>query len=278
MMMKPYSSMAILFYKLNQSSTNMKTKKKNEPELFNEGFIQLHRRMLKWEWYDDPNTFRLFIHCLFLANWKDKKWHGILIKRGSFITSVKHLSLDLGLSAQNVRTSLDKLKLTNELTIKTTSKYTVVTVNNYVQYQDTNKQTNKRLTNHQQTTNKQLTTTNKDNKENKDNNKDIDVFISHFNKSFNAQYRTTTGRYGKLKARLQVFKMDELLNAVDNLAKSKFHKGDNDRGWVADPDFILRSDEQIDKWNVKTNTKEVVVDDLTRRSREMMRKRGEKYD
>jgi len=37
--------------------------------------------MLDWEWYDDINTKVLFIHLLIKANWKEKKWRGIKIKR-----------------------------------------------------------------------------------------------------------------------------------------------------------------------------------------------------
>lgn len=119
------------------------------------GWIKIHYNLLNWEWYDDINTKTLFLHLLLMANWKDKKWHGILIKRGSFITSLGKLANQTGLSVQNVRTSLNKLKSTNEITSKTNNKYTYITINNFNDYQET---TNK-LTNNQQTTNKQLTTT-----------------------------------------------------------------------------------------------------------------------
>lgn len=119
------------------------------------GWIKIHYNLLNWEWYDDINTKTLFLHLLLMANWKDKKWHGILIKRGSFITSLGKLANQTGLSVQNVRTSLNKLKSTHEITSKTTNKYTYITINNFNDYQET---TNK-LTNNQQTTNKQLTTT-----------------------------------------------------------------------------------------------------------------------
>ena len=119
------------------------------------GWIKIHYNLLNWEWYDDINTKTLFLHLLLMANWKDKKWHGILIKRGSFVTSLGKLANQTGLSVQNVRTSLNKLKSTNEITSKTTNKYTYITINNFNDYQET---TNK-LTNNQQTTNKQLTTT-----------------------------------------------------------------------------------------------------------------------
>ena len=130
-------------------------------------FIKVHRKMLKWEWYNDINTKVLFIHLLLIANWEDKKWQGLLIERGSVVTSIKNLSQQTKLSIQKVRTSLDKLKSTNEITIKTTNKYTVISINNYDLYQQNNKQNNKQVTNKQQTNNKQITTT-KEYKENKE--------------------------------------------------------------------------------------------------------------
>lgn len=73
-------------------------------------------------------------------------------------------------------------------------------------------------------------------------------YINTFNKLFNTKYTITNGRKEKLKTRLKTFPLKKILSALDNLSKSKFHRGDNDRGWVADPDFLIRSDEQVDKW------------------------------
>jgi len=119
------------------------------------GWIKLHRSILNWEWYDNPNVLSLFIHCLFSANYEEKKWHGQTIKKGSFITSIKHLSEDTGLSTQQVRTALSKLQTTNNITIKTTNKYSLITIIKWEKYQE-NKQD---ITNKQQTNNKQITTT-----------------------------------------------------------------------------------------------------------------------
>ena len=149
----------------------------------NEGFIQIHRKITEWEWYKDANTYRLFLHCLLLANWKDKKWQGIIIKRGSFITSNPILSKELRIGVMQVRTSVNKLKLTGELTVKTTNKYSVVTVINYNRYQKNNSQNNTQVTGKQQASNRQVTTTNKynkDNKVNKDNNVTTNVVTKVF--------------------------------------------------------------------------------------------------
>jgi biotin operon repressor len=141
------------------------------------GWIKLHRKLLEWEWYDDANTFRLFIHCLLECNYTDKKWRGIIIEKGSFITSHETIAKKLKLSRQQIRTSINKLILSKNITIKTTNKYTVVTVVKYSDYQflenENNQQNNKQITNKQPTNNQQITTTknikniNKEKKENK---------------------------------------------------------------------------------------------------------------
>lgn len=150
------------------------------------GFIKIYRSMLDWEWWDDINTFRLFVTILMLANWKDKKWHGRKIKRGSLWTSLETLSDLSGLSVMQVRTSLKKLISTNEITSKVTNSGRLITVVNYARYQDytenvTNEITNE-LTNKQQTDNKRITTT-KESKESK-NIKNVIVSGSSDEKNF----------------------------------------------------------------------------------------------
>ena len=100
------------------------------------GFIQLHRQMLNWEWYDDVNVTRLFMHCLLRANHKTQKWRGITIERGTFITSLSKLSDETGLSIKQVRGALSKLKKTGELASHATNQNTVITVLNWDQYQE----------------------------------------------------------------------------------------------------------------------------------------------
>lgn len=123
-----------------------------------DAFIKLHRKMLDWEWYKDTNTFVLFIHCLLIANWKEGKFMGHTIPRGSFVSSYPQLAQQTNLSIQNVRTAVSHLKSTGELTVKSHAKFSIFTVVNYNRYQDDNRQTNRQLTVNQQTANSQLTT------------------------------------------------------------------------------------------------------------------------
>lgn len=136
------------------------------------GFIKISRNILDWEWYSDPCTKSVFLHCILKANWKDKTWKGVKIKRGQFVTSLASLADETGLSLKNVRTALDHLKSTNELAIESSPKGRIITVKNYAKYQDVaNKPANKRQTggkasaNDWQTGGKQVATTKKDKKD-----------------------------------------------------------------------------------------------------------------
>ena len=93
-----------------------------------EGWIKIHRKLIEWEWYNDINTKVVFLHLLLTANHKEKKWQGHTILRGQKLTSLEHLSKEVGLSIQQTRTALKKLKSTNEITIKSTNKYTLITI------------------------------------------------------------------------------------------------------------------------------------------------------
>ena len=122
------------------------------------GHIKIDRKILEWEWYSDINTCRLFIHLLLKANWKDGRFQGTEVPRGSLVTSYSNLAKQTGLSVQNVRTAIKHLILTGEITSKQQAKFTVITVKNYDKYQLDNRVTNNRLTENQQASNKLLTT------------------------------------------------------------------------------------------------------------------------
>lgn len=47
------------------------------------GFVAFPRGLTDWEWYSEPNTARLFFHLLLTANWQEKQWQGITIRRAA---------------------------------------------------------------------------------------------------------------------------------------------------------------------------------------------------
>lgn len=132
--------------------------------MLDSGHIQLYRSLLKWEWYDDINTTRLFIHLLLTVNWKASKWQGMEVNRGQRVTSLAKLSKETGLSVQCLRTSIKRLISTQELTCETNSKYSLLTINNYDRYQSDNTLSNNQPTSVQQASNKHLTTNEESNK------------------------------------------------------------------------------------------------------------------
>lgn len=136
----------------------------------NNGWIKLYRSILDWEWYDDMNTRMLFIHCLLKANCRDTKYHGEVIKRGTFLTSVEILSLETGLTKSQIRTSLNKLKMTNDIANDSSGKGSIISITNYDEYQSNDKPNDNEIasgvTNQSQTDDKPIAT-NKNNKNEK---------------------------------------------------------------------------------------------------------------
>ena len=155
-----------------------------------QGWIKLHRKLLEWEWYDEPNTFRLFIHCLLKVNHKDKSYRGQLVKSGTFLTSRELLSEETGLTERQVRTSLKRLEMTNELTINSTRKGTVIQVVKFKEYQIVDQQGDQQTTNKRPTSDQQTTSNNNDKNdknEKKYSIKDIEFFNKVFDEKFKMQ-------------------------------------------------------------------------------------------
>ena len=166
------------------------------------GWIKLHRSLLEWEWYDDINTTRLFIHCLLRANHKPGKWRGYDIARGEFLTSLQSLSDETGLTVRQIRTSITKLKSTSELTSKATSKLTRLTVCKYDTYQsleiDSDKQKVTMVTSQRQGSDK-VATTNKNNKKEKNEKEDKELeLFDTFRKSYPGKKRGNETEFDNL--------------------------------------------------------------------------------
>lgn len=130
------------------------------------GWISIHRKLLDNPIASKPAWAWLWVFLLLKANHEDKEmiWNNepMMIKRGQLLTGLQALSKESGVSIQSIRSALSYLKSTNQITIKTSTKWRILTINNYSSYQEvTIKSTDK-----QQTSNKQATTNNNDNNEN----------------------------------------------------------------------------------------------------------------
>ena len=151
------------------------------------GWIKIHRQITKWEWYTDSNTKSLFFHLVLMANHKPARYKGMVIETGCLITGQKKLSIETGLTISQIRTSLNKLKLTNEIAIKTSVQGTHIQVVKYTDYQIIAND----LTIEQRTTSERLAT-NK-NEKNKKNEKNISTALPEASQfEFNSPERMST--------------------------------------------------------------------------------------
>ncbi len=121
--------------------------------------------MLEWEWYDDTNMVRLWLHLLFKANYKNMSWHRKIIKRGQLVTGREELARQTGLSVRQVRTCLDRLAECGCITKKTTNKCTIITICKYSVYQDIPNESDQQTTNKRPANDQQTTTSKQRNKE-----------------------------------------------------------------------------------------------------------------
>lgn len=179
-----------------------------------EGWIKLHRKLLEWEWYDDINVVRLFLHLLLTANYEQRSWHGKKIERGSLITGRIALAQETSLTEQQVRTALKKLESTGEITTTSTNQYTIITVNNYDSYQsiESGEQptNNQQITNEQPTNNQRITTTKEiKNKRNKEDNIDYAQAVNEMPEEI----------------RLPIMRIAEDIEMWINYKKTEFRKG-----------------------------------------------------
>ena len=98
-------------------------------------YIKLDRKISEWEWFNDGNMLKVWIYLLTHAQFKDSRFQGHEVKRGEVITGRKILAQRLNMSEKQVRTCLEKLKKTEEVAIKTTNKYSVITILKWAEYQ-----------------------------------------------------------------------------------------------------------------------------------------------
>ena len=105
------------------------------------GYVRLYRSFLTWEWYTDSNTKDLFLHLILTANWEPKKWKGITVERGQRVYSRASLAKEMRLSERNIRTALNHLISTGEVTNQTTPQYSIITIKNYDLYQQATSET-----------------------------------------------------------------------------------------------------------------------------------------
>ena len=103
------------------------------------GFIKLYRKSLDAGWIRNHKLWALWTWCLLKASHKD---HDVVVglqtvhlTPGQFIFGLKKASQETGLTLRETRTRIESLIKAGNLTIKTTNKFSVVSIVNWNLYQ-----------------------------------------------------------------------------------------------------------------------------------------------
>lgn len=193
------------------------------------GHIKIDRKILDWEWYSDRNTKILFLHLLLRANWKDGKFMGIDVPRGSLISSFNRLAKETNMSVREVRTAVGHLKSTGEITCVSGRRFTVFTVNNYERYQSGER-----------------TAVHNDSAEKRPEEKGISPnSITELYNGICVSYKKVTklseARKKSINARIrQGYTAEDFKRLFELAEESDFLKGANDRNWSADFDWLIK--------------------------------------
>lgn len=165
----------------------------------NQGWISLHRKIIDNPIYSNANMLKLWIHCLLKASHAEHKQlvgnQMVILEKGQFVTGRdtlfeefnKGVKNDEVVSRSTLWRWLKNFETWQMLNIKTTTKYSVVTVFNWCEYQQSEQQVNSKRTASEQQVNT-------NNNVNKDNKKDMSIQqAEHFDSWWNL--------YGKKEGR-----------------------------------------------------------------------------
>ncbi len=189
------------------------------------GFVKLNRDLLDWAWADDIVTFGVYAKFLLLAAWKDTEYHGVKLERGELLTNQSEIAQQSGLSRQQVRTVLDRLKATNKITIKREGKNSIVKVIDYACETDGNHIDNRTSTTCQPDCN-QTSLLSKEDKEVKEPKNARAREGERLEKSFDqfwAAYPKKTAKQQALKVFQKLNPDEALLNTILNSLEQQKH-------------------------------------------------------
>lgn len=220
------------------------------------GWIKWHLDAMDNEmFYNDWTAWHLFEYLCLMA-YRGKP-------QGVVVTGRDKIAKHIGGNSSTIYKALKRLEKAKMVTVSVTGRKSTIYICNWVYYQHGgNSSSNRKVTEREQNGN----TLNK----NKIKNKDIlpkgnvetlkgvqqlyELFIKLWDKNPN-QYTLTPARKKKLATRIKQNGLEQVKQAIEATAQSDWHMGDNDRGWIADLDFIIRSQEQVEKLSQMGATK-----------------------
>ena len=93
------------------------------------GFIKLNRSVCLEAFYSKGHSYiALALHCYLKANFKKGFFEGHTLKPGQFAAGIGKLGEEVGLTYAQTRVRLNFLEKSGFLTIKTTNKFSIITI------------------------------------------------------------------------------------------------------------------------------------------------------
>lgn len=215
-------------------------------------WVKLYRKIRIHEVMGDTTCCQIL---LYLFTGVDKKTGEL--KLGRFAAS-KELNLNPNTFYKALKRLEKKYKM---VTLTSNNQYTKVSLLNWAKYQPeapvVTQSGNNQVTTKYQPSNTPIYTRHKTKNKEYIYNIYFLAWLEKFNKLFQTEYKPTKTRNELYNLRRKTFKVEEIERALVGMSKKGFYSGENDSGWKADPDFILKTDEQIDKFLNMFKGKEV---------------------
>lgn len=98
-------------------------------------FVKLDRNIKDWRWFKNRNVLQVWIWLLVSVNIKPHDFENETIQPGEVATSRKTIAAATGLTERQVRSAIDALKKTGEVSVRIRARYQVITILRWASYQ-----------------------------------------------------------------------------------------------------------------------------------------------
>ena len=212
-----------------------------------QGWMPIYRKVKDhWLWHDKPFAKgQAWIDMLLLASHNDNEFlfGNQVVKNeiGSFITSELKLADRWGWSKTKTRAFLQLLESEKMIEKKSDNKKTAITIVNYSIYADYEIAKKLQKDNKKTAERQQKNTINNDNNDNNDNKyKHIKDMYNEICVSFPRLTVLSDKRKQAIRARLNIYSVEQFKELFTKAETSDFLKGKNNRNWQANFDWLIK--------------------------------------
>jgi biotin operon repressor len=104
------------------------------------GYIKIWRKIKDSGLYQMPETFALFMYLLTEATHQPRRIGTVKLERGQYVSGRIQLAVELQQTERKIRTGIKRLQELGIISVETTSRWSIYTIVNYNNYQDSDQQ------------------------------------------------------------------------------------------------------------------------------------------